>query len=105
MHRIKVFNHLSGDLMGVVGDLSASGMRLFTQQPLAVGAAYEMRLDYPAFNGETQAVHVKMLCRWIRKDPDGDGFQVGCVLDQPSDEFAELVTRTLASRSSRLPAQ
>lgn len=96
MNRIRVYNHLSGDFMGVVGDLSASGMRLFTRQPLAMGAAYEMRLDYPVPYSETQKIYVTMQCRWIRKDPDGGGFQVGCVLDQPSEEFSELVSLTMA---------
>ncbi|RFA30730.1 hypothetical protein CAI21_04270 [Alkalilimnicola ehrlichii] len=98
MRNIKVSNSLSGDPMGVVGDLSPKGLRLIGKQPLAIGACYEMRLHSTDKDGNTEHVDVKMICRWVKKDPERSIYQIGFELDQASKAFTDLVSRTLVRR-------
>ncbi len=98
MRRIKVTNALSGDPIGVIGDVSVGGLRVLGRAPLAVGGCYDLRLHIPEKNGETSQVDVKVICQWTRKDPILRGFQIGCALDRPSKEWADVVTRLITRR-------
>lgn len=90
--QINVTNRLSGDPMGVVGDVSMGGLRLVTEDPLAPGSCYDMRLEIPVREGHTRSVDISAICQWSRKDAKTGRFEQGFKLDRPSAAFNELVS-------------
>ncbi|RFA30731.1 hypothetical protein CAI21_04275 [Alkalilimnicola ehrlichii] len=96
VHKIKVSNSLNGKPLGVIRDLSSKGIGLVGKQPFASGACYAMRLHIADNDGHTEHVDVKMICRWIKKNPSRPVYQAGFELDQPSQEFVDFVEDILA---------
>ncbi|EQM75402.1 PilZ domain-containing protein [Stutzerimonas stutzeri] len=98
LSRILVTNHLSGEPMGYLADLSMGGLRLVAKQPLGVSGCYEMILHVPDEGERLREVHVVVICQWVRKDSRRDAFEMGFSLDRPSPAFIELVGRLLPRR-------
>ncbi|MBD9502328.1 PilZ domain-containing protein [Pseudomonas sp. BGr12] len=90
--QINVTNRLSGDPMGVVLDVSMGGLRLVTEEPLAPGSCYDMRLEIPVREDHTRSVDITAICQWSKKDAKTARFEQGFKLDRPSAAFTELVT-------------
>jgi len=90
--QINVINRLSGDSMGEVLDVSMGGLRLVTEEPLAPGSCYDMRLEIPVREDHTRPVDITAICQWSKKDAKNGRFEQGFKLDRPCAAFTELVT-------------
>ncbi|MFV3304963.1 PilZ domain-containing protein [Pseudomonas sp. NY15181] len=90
--QVNVINRLGGDSMGEVLDVSMGGLRLVTEEPLAPGSCYDMRLEIPVREDHTRPVDITAICQWSKKDAKNGRFEQGFKLDRPSAAFTELAT-------------
>lgn len=75
---IEITNSKGEVFTGVCRDLSATGMQLFLERPVAVGEELETLLR-PASD---QFPPLETICEVIRCEPEGDGFLVGASISE-----------------------
>ncbi len=83
--------------MGVVADISLTGLRAILDRPLAQGGQYELRLHVPEGRDEIRQLDITVICTWVRHDAAADRFQVGLSLVETSSEFQDLVSWALGA--------
>ncbi len=78
---LKVFDGLTGRLLGHLVDLSPAGMLLVVRDPVAIGADYRLRLQLPEACGDRHELIVDARSVSCRRDaaPDcwGVSFRLG----------------------------
>jgi hypothetical protein len=70
--------------IGVLQDLSLGGFRLGTPAVIAVGVRKRMRIRFPGSPELFAEIEFEAVCRWLRADPKGTGFQCGFEFDAAS---------------------
>ena len=101
-NRLQAFDHHSGELLGVVADLSRGGLRLFTEQGLEAGQVYDLDLEVPVSSGRTRKQEVRMTCLWSRRNARLERYEQGFALVEESPEFdATVDLLKLLERRSR----
>ena len=63
--------------IGVLQDLSLGGFRLGSPAVIAVGVRKRMRIRFPGSPELFAEMEFEAVCRWLRADPKGTGFQCG----------------------------
>lgn len=96
--RVKVSVRPEDRLIGYIGDLSETGVRLLTDTLLAVDSSLALRLRMRDRAGEMRLVDIDVLCLWARENSKTGHFEAGCTLLQPSPEFSRLVAEMRANR-------
>lgn len=89
---LKVFNRLTGQPIGYLGNVSEDGLMLISQLPMLVGADFELRLTAPGRDGQLQTVDITAACRWCHEDVTPHHYDAGFVLLRSPAEYRELVS-------------
>lgn len=85
-HRMQVDSEIEitdskGDVFnGICRDLSATGMQIFVQQPVAVGQ--ELKAVLKGTGDEIPPLET--ICEVLRCDADGDGYLLGTAINEVS---------------------
>ncbi|NMG69051.1 PilZ domain-containing protein [Parazoarcus communis] len=91
MFRIKVYLRTENRMIGYVGDLSESGLKLLTDDPLDVGAQYALSLRMRGLDGELRATEVDGLCCWSQRGARSGHVESGLRVDVPSSAYSALI--------------
>ncbi|SEM63454.1 PilZ domain-containing protein [Pseudomonas sp. ok272] len=89
--RIKVSDCQTDQLIGYVGDVSESGLRLLSDAPQDVDSCMNLRLRMRDRDGELRKVDILALCLWSQENARTGYFESGFRLAQDSEAFAHLV--------------
>lgn len=89
--RIKVSDCQTDQLIGYVGDVSESGLRLLSDTPQEVDSCLDLRLRMRDREGELRKVDIQALCLWSQENPRTGHFESGFRLAQDSEAFTLLV--------------
>ncbi len=102
--RVKVCNPKNDQLIGYVGDVSEGGLKLLSDAAVAPDTLINLRLKMRVREDEILQLDVVVKCKWSRFNAKTGYVESGCVLEQPSTEFAALVEnmRVLRARQDRL---
>lgn len=99
--RIKVSTRPDDRLIGYVGDVSDTGLRLLTDTMLTVDSQMALRLRMRDRDGEMRQVDIDAICLWSRENLKTGHFEAGFVLQQPSAAFTNLVDSMRMRRDAK----
>ncbi|MDD0841983.1 PilZ domain-containing protein [Pseudomonas sp. Gutcm_11s] len=90
-NRLRALDHHTGELLGMVADLSRGGLRLLTEQSLEAGKVYAIDLEVPISSGRFRVLELQMICQWNKRNGRLGRFEQGFALAEPAPEFATTV--------------
>lgn len=96
--RVKVIDPKTGALIGYVGDVSETGLKLLSDTALEVGAHIPLRLRMRVKEDETLQFDLNVTCRWSGVNAKTGYFEAGCILEEPSAEFTLMVANMRIQR-------
>ena len=76
-HGITVFEHPTNIFLGDLLDISDMGMKIASQEPIAVYRFIKMRLSLPTPVSETEFIDFDSICIWNRQEPVSSGYSNG----------------------------
>lgn len=88
---LKVFDDLSGRLIGHLVDITPDGVMLIGRDPVRVGAEYRLRLILPEGFSTRQDLVVAARSQWCRRDTNPDYWGIGLRLTEVSQADRSLV--------------
>lgn len=97
MYQVKVIHSRKGSLIGYVGDVSESGLKIVSEVPFVKDERLHMLMQ--VCEGEVARFDLKATCKWSGNNPDTGYFEGGFFLDQPPAIFGAMVER-LGNRHS-----
>jgi hypothetical protein len=98
MFRIKVYDAIKNLMMGYVGDVSETGLRLLSDTLMEVGRQRILRLKMRVREDEVLQLDIQVVCMWARENDKTGNFESGFTLVNQSAEYAKLVGDLLALR-------
>lgn len=99
MFRVKAFDPMTNVLIGYVGDVSESGLKLLSDTPFAEGVAMPVRLRMKLKEEEVLQFDLEITCIWIGVNAKTDYYEAGFKVDTPSAEFMWMVDRMRIQRN------
>ncbi|MCY1289266.1 hypothetical protein D9M68_119490 [compost metagenome] len=99
--RIRVRDRRNDQLIGYVGDLSETGLKLLGDALVEVGSQLALSLRMRDKEGQMRQVDVDVVCQWSRENPQTGHFEAGLKLERPSVPFSDLVRDLRAKREAR----
>ena len=104
-----VYDLHSGLPMGQILDLSARGMKMMTEEPVAVNRLYYCRVPLEKKIKGREEIFFDAECRWCRLSEETSWFNSGYILRFPSPLDAEIVQELIRTwmidETSRLNAK
>lgn len=88
---LKLFNRVTDQPMGYIGNLSRDGLLLISEIQVLVGARFEMRFKIPGRDGSLQCVDFAATCLWSREDVTPGSFNSGFTLLTAPPMYLELI--------------
>ena len=95
IHHMRVFNEITHEFVGNLGDISAQGMMLFMEGPIPEGELYSLRMDFPEIFDNIQSVFFQARSIWNRPGENETIFQAGFVLLDCSETMLTLIRRAV----------
>jgi hypothetical protein len=86
-NRLRALDHHSGELLGMVADLSHGGLRLLTEQPLEACRVYAIDLEVPISSGRFRVLELQLICQWSKRNGRLGRF----ALAEPAPQFVATV--------------
>jgi hypothetical protein len=80
IHYLRLFDRKSGDLIGNLVDLTAEGLQLICEKPIAPGTLLEIRMEFPEQVDGEHEIQLNAVAVWCDHQLDPDLFSVGCKL-------------------------
>lgn len=99
LFRIKVYDVSKNLLIGYVGDVSESGLRLLSDTAIDTRAERTLRLKMRVREDEMLQMDIRVVCMWSKANEKTGFFESGFILVSESAEFAKLVSDLLALRA------
>lgn len=96
--RVKVSNPASGALIGYVGDVSETGLKILSDTAFDVGTNTSFRLRMRLSEAETLQFDLNVTCMWTGTNVKTGYFEAGFILQQPSAEFTLMVEKMRIQR-------
>jgi len=93
---LRVFDANSGDLLGQMVDLTTDGIMVIGEGAIPPRQKYTLRMDLPRNVAVGRHLTVEARCKWCRKDPSGDFYNVGFRILDMSPEAHEVVDHLIA---------
>ncbi|HDS1735653.1 PilZ domain-containing protein [Pseudomonas sp. BP8] len=88
---LKVYNRLTGQQVGYLGNASEDGLMLISALPVLVGPDFELQLRVPLAGGGQQFINLTASCLWSREDQTPGHYDSGFMLLLAPREYDEFV--------------
>jgi hypothetical protein len=99
LFQVKVSNPRNGSLIGYVGNVSESGLKILSYSPFVQEERLRLCMTVP--EGESMQFDLDATCKWSGNNSNLGYFEGGFCLDQPSATFASMV-EGLRNRRSKV---
>lgn len=99
-NRLRVLDPATGESLGVVADVSATGLRLLTTEPIEAGVCLNLCLELQLVPGRVRLLELEVACRWSRRNFSARRYEQGVELLAPSAEFARFVATLSGTRAA-----
>ena len=96
--RVKVSNPLTNALIGYVGDISETGLKVLSDKAFEQGERVSLRLRMRVKEDEVLQFDLDVTCKWSGGNAKTGYFEAGFVLEQPSGEFTVMVEKLRTQR-------
>ena len=92
---LKVYDRLTGKLVGRMGNMTGEGLMLLSPDELEVGKAYALRVEFPEkVEGQTY-LDIDVRSLWSDKDVLPNYYNTGCQLLESSLQYRELIQQVI----------
>ena len=98
LFRVKVSNPTTGALIGYVGDVSETGLKLLSDKVFEAGERVILRMRMRVKEDEILQFDLDVTCRWSGTNAKTGYFEAGFILEQPSAEFTLMVEKMRIQR-------
>ena len=97
VQHLNVYDRATERFLGKAVDLTTKGLLIMSEQPLAVGANLELRIDLPQslFGGDHLDLDAQVV--WRRKDAKPGVFVVGCSITSLSQRDQAVIGQLISS--------
>lgn len=96
--RVKVSNPKTNALIGYVGDVSETGLKLLSDTSFEQGARVPLRLRMRVKEDEVLQFDLDVTCKWSGSNAKTGYFEAGFILEEPSAEFTLMVEKLRIQR-------
>ncbi len=96
--RVKVSDPKTDALIGYVGDVSETGLKLLSDIRFAQGVRLPIRLRMRVKENEVLQFDLDVTCKWSGNNAKTGYFEAGFRLEQPSAEFSLMVEKMRIQR-------
>ncbi|MBI9049785.1 MAG: PilZ domain-containing protein [Anaerolineaceae bacterium] len=95
IHFMRVFNQTNSEFIGNLGDLSAKGMMLYMETPIAKGDQLSLRMDFPEIFDNIKSVYFQARCIWVQQGENETVYQAGFELLDSSETMLTLIRQAI----------
>lgn len=81
---LRLFDEATGAMLGHVADISAGGMMVVSEHPIADATVFKLWMDVPAGDQHHKQIYLEAQSVWSRRDSDPDFYNAGFRLIDPS---------------------
>ncbi|WP_039914728.1 PilZ domain-containing protein [Cellvibrio mixtus] len=96
--RVKVSNPRTNALIGYVGDVSETGLKVLSDTAFEQGAEVVLRLRMRVKDDEVLQFDLDVACKWSGSNAKTGYYEAGFILQEPSAEFALMVEKLRIQR-------
>lgn len=93
IYYLRVFDHVSGQLLGNVVDISTKGIMVVSDAPMPVNTRFHLRMVLPDTVEGSKEVDFEAESRWCRNDANRDFYDTGFELIDPTVPFLDALDR------------
>ncbi len=93
---MKVHDTATNRLAGFLADITTSGMKLVSEEPLALGATYRLQLDLPDTVTEPRVIDLKAKTVWSRYEESFGFYDIGLEFLEISENGRQTIENPLA---------
>jgi len=87
---LQVFNRMTDQPIGYIGNISADGLLLISHLPMLVGGHFDLRIKIPTEAG-IESIDFAATCQWSRRDISPDSYDSGFSLVAPPARYLDLM--------------
>ncbi|WP_028695228.1 PilZ domain-containing protein [Pseudomonas cremoricolorata] len=88
---LQVFNRITGQPLGYLGNVSENGLMLISELPLMVGPDFELQIRVPLKDGGLQFINLTASCLWCHEDQTPGHYDSGFMLLQAPRDYDSYV--------------
>lgn len=92
---LRVFDALSGDLLGQMVDLTTDGIMVIGERAIPPRQKYTLRMDLPRNIPVGRHLTVEARSKWSRRDPGGDFYHTGFRIVDMSPDAHRIVEQLI----------
>ena len=96
--RVKVSNPVTNALIGYVGDISETGLKVLSDKAFVQGERVSLRLRMRVKEDEVLQFDLDVTCKWSGSNAKTGYFEAGFILEVPSAEFTVMVEKLRIQR-------
>jgi hypothetical protein len=97
----RIFNQSNGDLLGHLGDITAAGMMVISNQPIKLGQQFHLRVELPKSVFGMEHLDVIASSVWSQPDVTPEFYNTGFEFIDISPEEVEIIERIVKEYSIR----
>lgn len=91
-----VYNNDTGELLGHLADLSASGMKLINTAAITTNQSFRIRIDLPREVNGREEINVTARTVWCNPHPHGGLFDIGLHFEEVSRTDRTVIEQLLS---------
>ncbi len=96
--RVKVSNPKTNALIGYVGDVSETGLKVLSDKAFVQDEQVSLRLRMRVKDDEVLQFDLAVTCKWSGSNVKTGYYEAGFILDEPSAEFVLMVEKLRIQR-------
>ncbi|ADH87333.1 PilZ domain-containing protein [Desulfurivibrio alkaliphilus] len=94
--QLPVYDEESGELLGHLVDITASGLRLVSAKPIPAERLFKLRMELPEDYFVPRDLRLKARSRWTRPDVNPELSTTGFTLEEMTGEAEDVVARLVS---------
>ena len=92
VYYLRIFDHETESQLGHVVDLTTEGLKVVSEWPIPTPKRYNLWMELPRADGDTQQVHLEAESLWTRRDESNGRFHnTGFCLASASSETTRAI--------------
>jgi hypothetical protein len=95
IYYLRVFDAVTGELLGQLTNITPEGMKLIGVKPAAVGLKISVKMDLPHHNKPDSHITFAAESIWSEKDPCGNYYNTGFKIEKISRENMNIIKKLI----------
>jgi c-di-GMP-binding flagellar brake protein YcgR len=101
IYYLRVFERDTGQLIGQLVDITTSGMKLISEQPIEIGKEFKLRMVLPEKIDRKEEIHFDVKGMWVKRDINPNFFSIGFEFLRIAEEDVGIIQNLIYDYSFR----